>query len=54
MTFLELDVVNRMPVFDKGKIYTDHYTDDEIVAISKLIRHLAQQDTLDLISSYLV
>lgn len=52
--FLKLDKVGKDEPFKMGKSYRDYYSNEQIVAISKLIRHLAQPATLDLISSYLV
>jgi hypothetical protein len=54
LDFLNLDKVGLDEPFKMGKSYKDYYSDEQIVAISKFIRHLAQPATLDLISSYLV
>ena len=43
--FLEQDEVNEPPLFITGKTYRDYYTEEEIVAVSKLFSKLAQQDT---------
>lgn len=57
MSFLELDRASKelhfYEDFKAGKSYQDYFTDEERVAISKLIRHIAQPATLDLISHYL-
>ncbi len=55
LNFLNLDKEGgKDEPFKMGKSYRDYYSDEQIVAISKLIRHLAQPATLDLVSSYLV
>ena len=52
--FLEMQEENKDLLFKKGKSYRDYYTDDQMVAISKLIRHLAQPFTCELLSPYLI
>lgn len=57
LDFLELDMVVKeedTPTFHCGKSYRDFYTSEQMVAISKMLKHLAQPETLDLIGQYLV
>lgn len=56
LEFLHLPEVNKpsdVAPFKTGKSYRHYYSEEEKVAISKFLRHEADQETMDYISSYL-
>ena len=51
--FLDFEVIGEVNNFEMGKTYGEYFTNDQVVAILKLIRHLATPITMDLLSPYL-
>jgi len=51
--FLDFDASGVVHDFDIGKTYGGYFTSDQVAAISKLIRHLADPVTMNLLSPYL-
>lgn len=55
--FLELDLAVKeddIPLFKSGKTYRDYYSEEQKKMISRFVRYVADRETIELISAYLI
>ena len=57
LDFLELELAvkeEEIPLFKTGKTYRDYYSEEQKKRTSKFLQYVAEIETVELISSYLI
>ena len=52
LDFLQLSAVSEAPTFIRGKEYPEYFSDNDRVAVAKLVKHLATEQSWPLLRHY--